>query len=479
MTPLGCIAADACLFVLEEHGVFFSELRQELQVFNTPATFIWCCLEEGLGPSEAVAAYAETFGIDPAEAQRQVADMLHRWQGLGHVSGVEMEGASEIDLTTALGRLLANPALRRQHAESAVDVARALPLRASDMDAFLALDPAALEAEADLLRRRHLGMRDGSAAGDQAVPAALDRNAGLVELAARARARRGTPLTIAHCYSLLGTIVRIQLASAEAAAIVHPVLVHLEVREPGAVDAALDILEVESGWVLLEGIVPSGYCARLPDLAPLVKSAVRRIALNRHEYFLQIHAGVVSSGERCLILPAAAGSGKTTLTAALLRAGFAYFSDEYALLEQPDMRVRPVPLALTVKPGAAAVLASRYPELAQLAAHRREDEQTVRYLPPPQPLPPASRSLPVGWIVFPRYAPDAGTALRPIGRAEALQRLMRECLVLPEALERRGVEALVRWMREVACFELTMSDLDQAVRLVAQLCGTTGRDARG
>jgi len=70
-----------------------------------PATFIWCCLEEGLGPSETVAAYAEAFATAPAEAQRQVADMLHRWQGLGYVSGVEIEGASEIDLTTALGRL--------------------------------------------------------------------------------------------------------------------------------------------------------------------------------------------------------------------------------------------------------------------------------------------------------------------------------------------------------------------------------------
>jgi len=472
VTALARISEDTCLLILEEHGVLFSELRQELHVFNTPATFIWCCLEEGLGPSETVAAYAEAFATAPAEAQRQVADMLHRWQGLGYVSGVEIEGASEIDLTTALGRLLTTPDLRRQHARSAVDVARTLPLRASDMEAFAALDPAALEAQAELLQRRHRGMRHGDGPADvgEPVPAGLDQNAGLVELAARARARRGTALTIAHCYSLLGTVVRVQFASAEVAAIIHPVLAHLEVGEPRSVDAALDVLDVEPGYVLLEGIVPIGYCAQLSHLVPLVKSAVRRIAINRHAYFLQIHAGVVSNGERCAILPAAPGAGKTTLTAALLRSGFAYFSDEYALLEHPDMRVRPVPLALTVKPGAAAVLAARYPELAKLTAHRREDEQLVRYLPPP-PLPPASRSQPVGWIVFPHYAPDAETALRPIGKAEALQRLMRECLVLPEALDRPGVEALVRWMREVACLELSMSDLDEAVRLLVELCG--------
>ena len=127
----------------------------------------------------------------------------------------------------------------------------------------------------------------------------LDRNAGLVELAARARARRGAPLAIAHCYRLLGTTLRVQFASAETAAIVHPALAHLEVGEPLTVDATLDVLDVESGHVLLEGIVPIGYGAQLSQLAPLVKSAVRRIAINRHPYFLQIHAGVVSDGERC------------------------------------------------------------------------------------------------------------------------------------------------------------------------------------
>jgi len=473
VTGLARIAEDACLLILEEHGVFFSELRQELHVFNTAATFIWCCLEEGLGPSETVAAYAETFATAPAEAQRQVADVLHRWQGLGYVSGVEIEGASAIDLTTALGRLLTNPALRREHARSAAEVARRLPLRAADLDAFVKLDPAALEAQAELLRWRQLGVRhgDGQAEADEPLPAGLEQDAGLVELAARARARRGTPLAIARCYSLLGTVVRVRFASAESAAIIHPALAHLEVGEAGAPDAALDVLDVEPGHVLLEGIVPIGYCAGRSQLAPLVTSAVRRITINRHPYFLQIHAGVVSNGERCAMLPAAPGAGKTTVTAALLRAGFTCFSDEYALLEHPDMRVRPVPLALTVKAGGAAVLAARYPELETLAVHRREDEQLVRYLPPPPPLPAATSSQPVGWLVFPHYAPGAETALRPIGKAEALQRLMRECLVLPEALDRPGVEALVRWMRAVACLELTMSDLDEAVRLVVELCG--------
>jgi hypothetical protein len=46
------------------------------------------------------------------------------------------------------------------------------------------------------------------------------------------------------------------------------------------------------------------------------------------------------------------------------------------------------------------------------------------------------------------------TELRPVGRSEALRRLLQECLVLPERLDRTGVENLVRWIRSVECFEL-------------------------
>jgi hypothetical protein len=68
--------------------------------------------------------------------------------------------------------------------------------------------------------------------------------------------------------------------------------------------------------------------------------------------------------------------------------------------------------------------------------------------------------------VFPRYDPTAETALLPIARATGLQRLLKESLVLPELLDRGSVESLVRWMRNVECFELPMSSLEEAVALV-------------
>jgi hypothetical protein len=47
-----------------------------------------------------------------------------------------------------------------------------------------------------------------------------------------------------------------------------------------------------------------------------------------------VHAGVVGWNGRALVLPGASFAGKTTLTAALVRAGAAYYSEEFAAVDE-------------------------------------------------------------------------------------------------------------------------------------------------
>jgi hypothetical protein len=208
-----------------------------------------------------------------------------------------------------------------------------------------------------------------------------------------------------------------------------------------------------------------------------MKGLLRQLALDRDDFFLELHAGVVSDGTDCIVLPGAPGSGKTTLTAGLVFSGFEYFSDEVGLLDEESLRLRPVPLGLGVKPGAVDTLAELFPEVRQLEIHSREDGQQVRYLSLP-----AARSAPAGvtreakWLIFPRYGRNLGTALKPLGRPEALRRLMHECMVLPKLLDETRVERLVRWMRQLRCYELPMNSLDRAVELVKELCQRGGED---
>jgi hypothetical protein len=68
---------------------------------------------------------------------------------------------------------------------------------------------------------------------------------------------------------------------------------------------------------------------------------------------LFVHAGVVAWRGRAVVIPGRSFSGKTTLVAALLRAGATYYSDEYAVFDA-EGRVHPYPRTLSLRQSDAA-----------------------------------------------------------------------------------------------------------------------------
>lgn len=61
-----------------------------------------------------------------------------------------------------------------------------------------------------------------------------------------------------------------------------------------------------------------------------------------------LHAGVVGWKGRAIVIPATSFSGKSTLTAALVRKGAEYYSDEYAVLDA-EGKVEPFPKWLSLR----------------------------------------------------------------------------------------------------------------------------------
>jgi hypothetical protein len=459
-----------CLFVLEDEGVFFATAQQALYVFNTPATLIWCCIEEGFSADEIVRQYADTFDVDHAEARGHVTSVLDQWQGMGYIESRDVQGQVEISFATALGRLLGNDALRAEFAKSPSAAAGMLRLASADREAFMSLNPRELERQASRLGSR--ARRDVAPAGtDTLFSAMIDQDHTVLEFATGARWRRLGAPAIERLYRMLTTSVRVRFATAAQEAHVHPALAHVEIDASLPSDVVFDVLEDGDRHVILEDLLPVGHCLGLGQLTPVVKSLIVQRALNRHPFFLQLHAGVVSNGERCVVLPGAPGSGKTTLTAGLAFSGFQYFSDEVALLEDKALTLRPFPLALGIKPGSVGVLEKLCPQVRTLQPFDREDGQRVRYLSPDAGTCAAPESaLPAGWLIFPRYGTDLETELKPLRKPEALRRLMHECMVLPQLLDEARVGRFVQWMRSVECYELPMSSLGEAVRLVKKLC---------
>ncbi len=250
----------------------------------------------------------------------------------------------------------------------------------------------------------------------------------------------------------------------------HEALAHLECtnRTP---DVVIDLRMSESGgWIVLEDGAPFDEGLRPEGLVPVVKLLLREVAVDRHDFLISVHAGAVSFGDGCVLLPATAGSGKTTLTAALIHSGATYLSDEIAILEGDTLAVRPVPLALTIKDGSVQPLRPYYPEIEALTPHVREDHIRVRYLQPPAASVPGEDFVqPVKWIVFPRYDSATETTLLPLARPLALRKLLDESFVRFDCLDPDKVKSLVGLMRTVECFDLPMSSVGSAVELLRSL----------
>jgi hypothetical protein len=82
-------------------------------------------------------------------------------------------------------------------------------------------------------------------------------------------------------------------------------------------------------------------------LATFESHVTLRVA-ERAPHHVFVHAGVVSWRGRGILFPGYSFSGKTTLVAALVRAGALYYSDEYAVLGS-DGRVYPYPRPLQIR----------------------------------------------------------------------------------------------------------------------------------
>jgi hypothetical protein len=126
-----------------------------------------------------------------------------------------------------------------------------------------------------------------------------------------------------------------------------------------------------------------------------------------------VHAGVVEWRGRAIVLPGRSRSGKTTLVAALLRAGARYYSDEFALFDAGG-RVHPWARPLRIRtPG-------MLPQLHPVETLGERAEQ---------------RSLPVGLIVVTRHR--RGSRWRPRAQTpgQALLHLMRNTVVARERPE--------------------------------------------
>ncbi|MFH0351486.1 MAG: hypothetical protein ACHBMF_06110 [Chromatiales bacterium] len=165
-----------------------------------------------------------------------------------------------------------------------------------------------------------------------------------------------------------------------------------------------------------------------------------------------VHAAVVERHGKAVILAAPSGTGKSTLTLALLHAGFRYLSDELAPLDLITLQVTPYPHALCLK--------DEPPKPFKLPKGAIRTLNTIHIPTGFLPATALSRPVPLAAVVFihRRGDTDTKTFLSEIGSAEAAVRLYANAL---NALAHSGdgIDAAVRIVRCVPCYDLDSTDL--------------------
>jgi hypothetical protein len=173
-------------------------------------------------------------------------------------------------------------------------------------------------------------------------------------------------------------------------------------------------------------------------------------------YFL--HAAALAEAGYALLLVAASGQGKSTLTWALLHHGFRYLSDELGPVDLTTRAVYSYPHALCLKnepPGP-------YPLPPQTLSTSRA------FYVPTDALPSTVYSEPtcLAAILFLRYRPGRSEpVLRLLSPAQASARLLSQALN-PLAHPSAGLDGAIAIAMSTTCFELQTADLPTTCALV-------------
>src|SRR5262245_28549944 len=100
--------------------------------------------------------------------------------------------------------------------------------------------------------------------------------------------------------------------------------------------------------IFYEDSVPAVKDADFDRTLEQIETELRKLVADLSKREIFVHAGVVEWRGRAIIIPGKTLSGKSSITAAFVRAGARYFSDEFALIDA-NGRVRPYPKPLSLR----------------------------------------------------------------------------------------------------------------------------------
>ena len=163
-----------------------------------------------------------------------------------------------------------------------------------------------------------------------------------------------------------------------------------------------------------------------------------------------VHAGVVALRDKAIVIPGRSFSGKTSLVAALVKAGAIYYSDEYAVLDERGL-VHNYSRRLAIRKKTRVTRTKRF-DVEALGGRK------------------GTKPLPVSMVIVSKYREGARWRPRQLSDGEAALELMANTVSA-----RRRPEAMLEAIRPVVSratvFKGTRGETDQVVDFIFRKLG--------